>query len=72
MNEIPGRPGCYEDLAIDYETPIRILKEHGFDGYIDSEYEGQRDQQDRGFEYLPNEVEQVRRHHEMLTRLIEK
>ena len=42
----------------------------GFTGYIDSEYEGQRDQQDRGKDYLPNEVEEVRRHHEMLKRLI--
>lgn len=70
MTEIPGKPGCYEDLVIDYENPIRILKEHGFDGYINSEYEGQRDQQDRGLEYLPDEREQVRRHHEMLSRLI--
>lgn len=69
MTEIPGRPGCYEDKAIDYETPIKYLKEHGFDGYIDSEFEGQRDQQDRGMEYLVDEVEQVRRHHEMLNRL---
>lgn len=69
MTEIPGKPGCYEDKAIDYETPMRYLREHGFDGYIDSEYEGQRDQQDRGIEYLPNEVEEVRRHHEMLRRL---
>ncbi|MCI9150552.1 MAG: xylose isomerase [Lachnospiraceae bacterium] len=69
MTEIPGRPGCYEDKAIDYETPIRYLRENGFDGYIDSEFEGQRDQQDRGLEYLVDEVEQVRRHHEMLSRL---
>ena len=59
----------YEDKAIDYETPIRYLRENGFDGYIDSEFEGQRDQQDRGLEYLVDEVEQVRRHHEMLSRL---
>jgi sugar phosphate isomerase/epimerase len=70
MTEIPGKPGSYEDLAIDYETPIKYLKENGFSGYINSEYEGQRDQQDRGVEFLPNEVEQVRRHHEMLSRLI--
>lgn len=70
MTEIPGKPGCFEDLSIDYETPIRYLKENGFSGYINSEYEGQRDQQDRGVEYLPDEVEQVRRHHEMLSRLI--
>lgn len=70
MTEISGKSGCYEDLAIDYETPIKYLKENGFNGYINSEYEGQRDQQDRGIEFLPDEVEQVRRHHEMLSRLI--
>lgn len=69
MTEISGNPGCYEDKAIDYETPIKYLRQHGFDGYINSEYEGQRDQQDRGLEFLANEVEQVRRHHEMLRRL---
>ena len=41
----------------------------GFDGYIDSEYEGQRDQQDQGMEGLADEVKEVRRHHEMLARL---
>ncbi len=71
MTEIPGKPGCYEDKSIDYATPIKYLKENGFDGYIDSEYEGQRDQQDIGIEHLANEVEQVRRHHEMMKRLIE-
>ncbi|MFV0465430.1 MAG: TIM barrel protein [Lachnospiraceae bacterium] len=70
MTEIPGKPDCYEDLSIDYATPIRILKENGYDGYINSEFEGQRDQQDRGEEYLVDEIEQVRRHHEMMTRLI--
>lgn len=71
MTEIPGRPGCYEDKAIDYETPIKYLREHGFDGYIDSEFEGQRDQQDIGYENLVDEVDQVRKHHEMLKRLSE-
>lgn len=70
MTEIPGKPGQYEDKSIDYETPIKYLREHGYNGYINSEYEGQRDQQDIGFENLANEVEQVRRHHEMLRRLI--
>ncbi len=70
MTEIPGQPGCYEDKSINYKDPIRYLKEAGFDGYIDSEYEGQRAQQDLGEENLPDEVEEVRRHHEMLKRLI--
>ena len=71
MTEVEGQPGHYEDKAINYEDPIRILNEEGYQGYIDSEYEGQRDQQDRGEAFLPNEVEEVRRHHEMLKRLIE-
>ena len=70
MTEVPGQPGCYEEKSIDYEKPIKYLKECGYDGYIDSEYEGQRDQQDLDFEALPDEVTQVRRHHEMLRRLI--
>ena len=69
MQEIPGKPGCYEDPCIPYEIPMKCLKDYGFDGYIDSEYEGQRDQQYLGFDHLPDEVEQVRRHHEMLRRL---
>ena len=48
---------------------MKYLREQGFDGYINSEFEGQRDQQDMGIEGLVDEVEQVRRHHEMLKRL---
>jgi sugar phosphate isomerase/epimerase len=69
MTEIPGHPGQYEDLAIDYENPIRYLKQEGYEGYINSEFEGQRWQQDIGFENLADEREQVRRHQEMLRRL---
>jgi len=69
MTEIPGKPGCYEDKCIDYETPMKYLRENGYDGYINSEFEGQRDQQDMGEENLVSEIEQVRRHHEMLKRL---
>ena len=70
MTEIPGMPGEYEDKSIDYEGAIRVLKEIGFEGYIDSEYEGQRNQQDRGLEYMANEIEEVRRHQKMMKRLI--
>lgn len=69
MTEIPGKPGEYEEVCIDYETPMRILRENGYEGYINSEFEGQRDQQDRGEAYLVDELEQVRRHHKMLKRL---
>ena len=70
MTEIEGKPGQYEDKAIDYANPIKYLKECGFNGYINSEFEGQRYCQDQEEKDMINEVEQVRRHHEMLTRLL--
>ncbi|MER6077141.1 hypothetical protein [Streptomyces sp. NPDC001833] len=70
MSEIPGRPGQYQDIAIDYDAAIGALKAGGFDGYVNSEYEGQRYFQDRGREDLMDEVDQVRRHQEMLRRLL--
>ncbi|NMO91733.1 xylose isomerase [Actinomycetospora sp. TBRC 11914] len=69
MSEIPGRPGQYQDIAIDYDTAISALVAGGYDGYVNSEYEGQRYFQDRGRAELADEVEQVRRHQEMLRRL---
>lgn len=70
MSEIPGKPGTYQDISMDYEGPINFLKENGYEGYINSEYEGQRRFQDRGVEDLISEVDQVRKHQEMLKRLI--
>jgi hypothetical protein len=69
MSPVPGRPGEYTDIAIDYESSVKALKDGGYEGYIDSEYEGQRYFQDRGREDLMSEVDQVRRHQEMLRRL---
>lgn len=70
MSEIPGKPGTYQDISMDYEGPIGFLKEQGYEGYINSEYEGQRRFQDRDEAHLISEVDQVRRHQEMLKRLI--
>lgn len=70
MSEIPGRPGNYHDLAIDYEGAIGALRDGGYQGYINTEYEGQRYSQDRTRAEMMDEVDQVRRHHEMLQRLI--
>lgn len=70
MTEIPGKPGQYEEASIAYAEAIDILKKIGYDGYIDSEYEGQRSSQDMGDDNLVSEVEEVRRHHEMMKRLI--
>jgi sugar phosphate isomerase/epimerase len=69
MSPVPGRPGEFQDISIDYEPSLAALRQGGYDGYIDSEYEGQRYFQDRGREDLMDEVEQVRRHQEMLRRL---
>ncbi len=71
MTEIPGKPGQYQDISMDYEGPIKVLKEMGYEGYINSEYEGQRRFQDRGIEDLISEVDQVRKHQEMLKRLLD-
>lgn len=70
MSEIPGRPGQYQDIAIDTEAAIGALKDGGYDGYVNSEYEGQRYSQDRTRADMMSEIEQVRRHHELLRRLI--
>ncbi len=70
MTQIPGKPGQYEDRSIDYEGVFRYLRESGWHGYVDSEFEGQRSRQDMGRENLVDEVDQVRKHHEMLRRLI--
>ncbi|GAA3792631.1 hypothetical protein [Amycolatopsis tucumanensis] len=70
MSPVPGQPGRFQELSIDYEAAIGALKAGGFDGYINSEYEGQRYFQDGGREDLADEVDQVRRHQEMLGRLL--
>jgi len=71
MTEIPGKHGQYEDTSIDYDGPLTALKKAGYKGYINSEYEGQRRFQDLPFDQLANEVDQVRKHQEMLKRLLE-
>lgn len=70
MSEVEGQPDVYEDKAVDYVNPIRVLKEYGYDGYINTEYEGQRRFQDRTEKELISEVDQVRKHQRMLKRLI--
>ena len=71
MSEVEGQPGVYEDKALDYENPIHVLKECGYEGYINTEYEGQRRFQDRTEKELVDELDQVRKHQGMMKRLIE-
>lgn len=70
MEEVPGQPGVYHDPSINYEGVFKVLKECGWEGHVDSEFEGQRDYQDLGEENLIDEIDQVRKHHMMLRRLI--
>lgn len=54
--------------CIPYDKIVGVLKQGGYDGYICSEYEGNRWIEDA---YEVDSVEQVRRHQEMLKALIE-
>jgi sugar phosphate isomerase/epimerase len=57
----------YVEPSIPYDEIIRVLKQGGYDGYICSEYEGNRWIEDAE---EPDSVEQVRRQQVMLSRLI--
>lgn len=70
MTEAPEKPGGYEDRALDYQIPFHYLKQAGWDGWVNSEYEGQRSYQDLPVEQWANEVEEVRRHHKMMAAII--
>ena len=60
-----------DEPAIDYVNPRRVLREIGGDGYLDSEYEGQRDYFDEGCAITMDCVEQVRRHHRMVKGILD-
>ena len=53
----------YTEYSIPYKEVIDVLNKGGFDGYISSEYEGNRHIQDV---YEVDSVEQVRRHQQMM------
>jgi sugar phosphate isomerase/epimerase len=57
----------FQEYSIPYDEIIAVLKQFGFTGYLSSEYEGQRHVNDI---MEPNAVEQVRRQHVMLRRLL--
>ena len=63
MAEINGED---TEPAIDYENAIKVLVENNWDGYISSEYEGQRDYFDQGCNIYMDPMEQVGRHHKMI------
>ncbi len=67
---IPDGNGGYTDPNIDTENVVRILRDSGYNGYISSEYEGMGFYRDSGFDEYPDSVEQVRRHHVMIRKVL--
>ena len=61
----PTKPGGYYDPSTDYAEIFKYLKQANFDGYIDSELEGQGYCNDLPDDEMLDEREQVRRQHEM-------
>jgi hypothetical protein len=60
-------PGSeFDDACIVYKEVIPVLMENGFDGYICTEFEGQR----VGTILDVDEIDQVRRQHVMLRRML--
>jgi sugar phosphate isomerase/epimerase len=59
--------GAEYEYSIPYDRIVPVLIEGGFDGYLSSEYEGNRHIQDA---YPVDSVEQVRRQHAMFARLL--
>jgi sugar phosphate isomerase/epimerase len=69
MSPVAGDVTAFHDLAIDYPSAIAAHAAGGYEGYLNSEYEGQRYFHDLPREQFMDEVEQVRRHQHMLRRL---
>lgn len=59
---------CME-TCMDHEGVIKVLKEENYDGYVYSEFDGVKSSLPQFAEEI-DEIEQVRRHHIMLSRLI--
>ena len=56
----------YYDTTVDYESVIPVLQEGGYEGYICSEYEGQRSMEIADVD----EIDEIRRQHVMLKRML--
>lgn len=60
----------YEEATIDYKRVFDVIESTGWDGYVSSEFEGQRTYHGQECPYEEDEIEQVRRHHVMMKRLL--
>ncbi len=59
-----------KEASINYSEPLEILKKHHWDGYICSEFEGQRMFHGQECPYIEDEIQQVRCHQMMLKQQI--
>ena len=66
MIDDPADPGHYYDPSIPYDEIFKYLKMGHYNGYIDSEFEGQGNRNDLPDEEMFDEREQVRRQHLMM------
>ncbi|MBO6054353.1 MAG: hypothetical protein J6P31_02420 [Oscillospiraceae bacterium] len=60
----------YQEVSIDYAKVFAVLKDMDWDGYVCSEFEGQRAYMGQACPYEEDEIEQVRRHHVMMNRIL--
>ena len=61
----------YTEVSVNYAEVFKVLKEMDWDGYICSEFEGQRAYMGQACPYEEDEIEQVRRQHVMMKRLLQ-
>ena len=66
MVEDPANPGHYYDPSTPYDEIFKYLKMGRYNGYINSEFEGQGDTNDLPDDQMFDEAEQVRRQHLMM------
>lgn len=69
MYEMTLENGEWDEYSIPNEKIIKVLQDSGWEGYINTEYEGQRHYHDMA-DFDINSVEQVKHHHEMLARYL--
>ncbi len=60
----------YKEATIDYKKVFDVIRSTGWDGYVSSEFEGQRTYHGQECPYEEDEIEQVRRHHKMMKDLL--
>lgn len=66
MHEVPGS-GYWHEYSIPYHEIVPVLKDIGYDGYLSSEYEGNRHIEDAA---EVDSVTQVAKHQGMLKALL--